>query len=75
MFKTNKIKLEGVIPATLLAFNEDFEIDEKESRKHIKQCAKTNGISAITVNGHSSEIHSCPKELWSSSMLLKQVII
>ena len=62
MIKTNKIKLEGVIPATLLAFNEDFEIDEKESRKHIKQCAKTNGISAITVNGHSSEIHSCNLE-------------
>tara|TARA_B100000212_G_C27364305_1_gene529637 strand:- start:824 stop:1756 length:933 start_codon:yes stop_codon:yes gene_type:complete len=62
MIKTNKIKLEGVIPATLIAFNEDFEIDEKESRKHIKQCAKTNGISAITVNGHSSEIHSCNLE-------------
>ena len=62
MTKTNKIKLEGVIPATLIAFNEDFEIDEKESRKHIKQCAKTNGISAITVNGHSSEIHSCNLE-------------
>ena len=62
MIKTNKIKLEGVIPATLIAFNEDFEIDEKESRKHIKQCAMTNGISAITVNGHSSEIHSCNLE-------------
>ena len=59
MFKPNKINLEGVIPATLLAFNEDFEINEKESRKHIKECAKTNGISAITVNGHSSEIHAC----------------
>ena len=62
MINSNKIKLEGVIPATLLAFKEDFEIDEKESRKHIKQCAKTNGISAITVNGHSSEIHSCNLE-------------
>ena len=59
MFKSDEIILEGVIPATLLAFNEDFEINEKESRKHIKECAKTNGISAITVNGHSSEIHAC----------------
>jgi hypothetical protein len=25
----NKIKLEGVIPATLLAFDKDFEINEK----------------------------------------------
>ncbi|MDB4239026.1 dihydrodipicolinate synthase family protein [Alphaproteobacteria bacterium] len=54
-----KIKLNGVIPATLLAFNNDFEIDEKSSRKHIRDCALTNGISAITVNGHSSEIHAC----------------
>ena len=34
-----KIKLEGVIPATLLAFNNEFDIDEKSSRKHIKHCA------------------------------------
>ena len=54
-----KIKLEGVIPATLLAFNNEFDIDEKSSRKHIKHCASTKGISAITVNGHSSEVHAC----------------
>ena len=54
-----EFKLEGVIPATLLAFDKDFEINEKASRKHIKECALTDGISAITVNGHSSEIHAC----------------
>ena len=54
-----KFKLEGVIPATLLAFDKDFQINEKASRKHIKECALTDGISAITVNGHSSEIHAC----------------
>ncbi|MDA1135195.1 MAG: dihydrodipicolinate synthase family protein [Proteobacteria bacterium] len=57
-----KIKLEGVIPATLLAFNNEFDIDEKSSRKHIKHCASTKGISAITVNGHSSEVHACSFE-------------
>jgi|TARA_B100000780_G_scaffold256349_1_gene205472 4-hydroxy-tetrahydrodipicolinate synthase len=56
------IKLQGVIPATLLAFDTDFEIDEKSSRKHIKECALTEGISAITVNGHSSEVHACSFE-------------
>ena len=54
-----KFKLEGVIPATLVAFDKDFQINEKASRKHIKECALTDGISAITVNGHSSEIHAC----------------
>ncbi len=33
----DEIKLQGVIPATLLAFDTDFEIDEKSSRKHIKE--------------------------------------
>ena len=55
----NKIQLEGVIPATLIAFDEDFQIDEKASREHIRECALTPRISAITVNGHSSEIHAC----------------
>ena len=45
-------KLEGVIPATLLSFNEDLSIDEIETRKHINFCASTNGISSINFNGH-----------------------
>ncbi|MFL5004156.1 MAG: dihydrodipicolinate synthase family protein, partial [Microvirga sp.] len=49
----------GVIPATLLAFNEDFSIDEAETRRHLTQVAATRGISAITVNGHASEVHAC----------------
>jgi 4-hydroxy-tetrahydrodipicolinate synthase len=57
--RKNKIQLEGVIPATLIAFDEDFQIDEKASREHIRECALTPRISAVTVNGHSSEIHAC----------------
>src|SRR5215210_2504559 len=49
----------GVIPATLLAFNEDFSIDEKETRRHLSHVAATRGLSAITVNGHASEVHAC----------------
>ena len=59
MSHSKEFKLEGVIPATLLAFDKDFQINEKASRKHIKECALTDGISAVTVNGHSSEIHAC----------------
>jgi 4-hydroxy-tetrahydrodipicolinate synthase len=49
----------GVIPATLLAFNEDFSIDERETRRHLSHVAATRGLSAITVNGHASEVHAC----------------
>ena len=50
---------EGVIPATLLAFDEDFSINEAETRRHLSYVAGVEGISAVTVNGHSSEIHAC----------------
>ena len=49
----------GVIPATLLAFNDDFSIDEESTRAHLQHVAGVDGITAITVNGHSSEIHAC----------------
>ena len=37
MLQNKNIKLEGVIPATLLAFDKDYQINEKASRKHKKQ--------------------------------------
>ena len=49
----------GVIPATLLPFNEDFSIDERSTRTHLRHVASVAGISAVTVNGHASEIHAC----------------
>ena len=53
------VKLEGVIPATLLAFNEDMSIDERATRKHLSDCALVPGVSMVTVNGHASEVHAC----------------
>jgi 4-hydroxy-tetrahydrodipicolinate synthase len=49
----------GVIPAVLLPFHADFSIDGNSYRKHLRDVAATDGISAITVNGHSSEVHAC----------------
>ena len=52
----------GVIPATLLILNDDMSIDEKQTRKHLADCALVNGVSAVTVNGHASEVHACDFE-------------
>lgn len=52
----------GVIPATLLAFNDDLSIDERETRRHLAHVARNSGLSAITVNGHASEVHACTFE-------------
>lgn len=50
---------QGVIPATLLAFKDDFSIDEKQSLRHLEHVADTRGVTALTVNGHASEVHAC----------------
>jgi 4-hydroxy-tetrahydrodipicolinate synthase len=50
---------EGVIPAALLPFTQDFSLDAAGARRHFGHLARTDGLSAITVNGHSSEIHAC----------------
>ena len=49
----------GVIPAVLLPFAEDLTIDERSFRKHLSEVAATAGLSAITVNAHSTEVASC----------------
>jgi 4-hydroxy-tetrahydrodipicolinate synthase len=52
----------GVIPAVLLPFADNLEIDEKSFRSHLRQVAATDGISAVTVNAHSTEVASCSFE-------------
>jgi len=52
----------GVIPAVLLPFNDDLTIDERAFRSHLREVAATDGISAITINAHSTEVASCTFE-------------
>ena len=49
----------GVIPAVLLPFHDDLSIDEPSFRKHLRDVAATDGLSAITINAHSTEVASC----------------
>src|SRR3954470_14173147 len=49
----------GVIPAVLLPFHDDFSIDEKSFRTHLRDVAAVKGLSAITINAHSTEVASC----------------
>ena len=49
----------GVIPAILLPFNDDLSIDERAFRSHIRDVGATEGISALTINAHSTEVASC----------------
>ena len=49
----------GVIPAVLLPFFDDLSIDEKSFRAHLRDVAAVDGLSAITINAHSTEVASC----------------
>jgi 4-hydroxy-tetrahydrodipicolinate synthase len=53
---------QGVIPAVLMVFNEDFSIDERGFRGHLRDVGSTRGVSALTVNAHSTEVASCSFE-------------
>jgi 4-hydroxy-tetrahydrodipicolinate synthase len=52
----------GVIPAVLLPFHDDLSIDEASYRAHLRDVAAVEGLSAITVNAHASEVASCTFE-------------
>lgn len=53
---------QGVIPAALLPFNDDLSIDESAYRAHLRDVASAEGLSAVTVNAHASEVASCSFE-------------
>lgn len=54
-----KFAAKGVIPATLAVFDDDFALDMVATNRHLRQVADTRGLTAITVNGHASEVHAC----------------
>ena len=62
MARFSDYRPQGVIPATLMAFDDDYAIDEKAARKHLRDCALVPGVTAVTVNGHASEVHACTFE-------------
>ena len=62
MTTRHRFEPHGVIPAVLLPFFEDFSIDEQSFRAHLRDVASVPGISALTINAHSTEAASCTFE-------------
>ena len=52
----------GVIPAVLLPFHDDLSIDEHSFRSHLRDVTAVEGLSALTINAHSTEVASCTSE-------------
>ena len=53
---------QGVIPAALLPFHADLSIDEPAFRAHLRDLAAVEGVTAVTVNAHATEVASCTFE-------------
>src|SRR3979490_3059993 len=59
MARATKWIRQGVLPGGLLPFHEDLSIDEPSFRAHLSDVAAVEGLSAITINAHSTEVASC----------------
>ena len=65
----------GSIPAALLPFHADFAIDEPAFASHLNDLAAMRGVTAITVNGHASEVASCTFEEQTRVMALSAATV
>ena len=56
MTGTDDFVPQGVIPACLMPFDANLKIDRTAYQKHLRDLAGVDGITAITINGHASEV-------------------
>lgn len=56
------LKLKGSIPANILPFTEDLQIDEHNYRRHLDWLASQEGVGGITCNGHAGEVSALSRE-------------
>jgi 4-hydroxy-tetrahydrodipicolinate synthase len=60
----------GVIPACLMPFDADLEIDELAYRAHLRDLKSVDGITGITINGHAAEVHALTIEEQKRAMVV-----
>jgi 4-hydroxy-tetrahydrodipicolinate synthase len=53
---TSPQPLRGVIPAHLLPFDAQLEIDEPNLRRHVRDLLAVDGVAGITTTAHASEV-------------------
>jgi 4-hydroxy-tetrahydrodipicolinate synthase len=59
---THPLRFSGIMPANLLPFTADLEIDERAYRRHLRWLADTRGVTGLVVNGHAAEVSSLTRE-------------
>ena len=58
MGMSHPMRFHGCLPANLLPFTVDLEIDEPAYRKHLRWLADAKGVTGIVANGHAAEVSS-----------------
>jgi 4-hydroxy-tetrahydrodipicolinate synthase len=48
----------GVLPACLMPFDDDGEIDAVAYRGHLADLAAIRGVTGVVINGHAAEVHA-----------------
>ena len=56
------LRFSGIMPANLLPFAADLEIDDRAYRKHLRWLADTRGVTGLVVNGHAAEVSSLTRD-------------
>ena len=59
---TERLRFSGIMPANVLPFTADFEIDEPAYRRHLRWLADTRGVTGIVANGHAAEVSSLTRD-------------
>ena len=58
----SNIQWQGLYPATVLPFHEDYSIDEMELRRLLRFLMKVQGVSGFLCNGHAGDCWSLTRE-------------
>ena len=59
---TTALRFSGCMPANLLPFRADLEIDEPAYRAHLRWLADTPGVTGIVANGQAGAVASRARE-------------
>jgi 4-hydroxy-tetrahydrodipicolinate synthase len=62
MSMSHGLRFSGCIPANLLPFTADLQIDVAAYRQHLRWLADAKGVTAIVANGHAAEVSSLSRE-------------
>jgi 4-hydroxy-tetrahydrodipicolinate synthase len=58
----HELVFRGCMPANLLPFRADLEIDEPAYRRHLRWLVEAPGVTGIVANGHAAEVSSLSRE-------------